>query len=66
VIMHRMPEITMAVVVDRRAPNMAFLSTMSPTRNSLRMNRSGAVRCGRSCWVALIATPRRAEANSRA
>jgi hypothetical protein len=30
------------------------------------MNRSGAVRCSRSCGVALIATPLRVAAKSRA
>ena len=66
VIVHRTPEITTAVVVDRRAPNIAFLSTTLPTRKSLRMNRSGAVRCWRSCGVTLIATPLRVAAKSRA
>jgi hypothetical protein len=47
VIVHRIPDTTIAVVVDRRAPKTACLSTTSPTRNSLRTNRSAA---GRSGW----------------
>lgn len=46
VMVHRMPDTTMAVVVDRRAPTMAFLSTTSPTRSSRRMNRSAGLRSG--------------------
>jgi hypothetical protein len=44
VIVHRTPETTMAVVVDRRAPKTAVLSTASPTRNNLRTNRSAGGR----------------------
>lgn len=36
----RIPDTTIAVVVDRRAPKTAVLSTASPTRNSLRTKRS--------------------------
>lgn len=48
VIVQRIPETTMAVVVERRAPKMAFLSTSSPIRRSLRTNRSAGDRDLRS------------------
>ena len=54
VMTHRMPDTTIAVVVDRRAPKMAFLSTTSPTRSSRRKNCSAAVRSGCSSWAPLM------------
>ena len=54
VMVHRMPETTIAVFVDRRAPKIAFLSTTSPTRSSRRTNRSPGGRSGWRSWAKLI------------
>lgn len=40
VMVQRIPDTTIAVVVERRAPKTAVWSTASPTRNNLRTNRS--------------------------
>ena len=47
----------MAVVVDRRAPKTAVLSTASPTRKSLRMNRSAGGRFGWTSETTLMGAP---------
>lgn len=46
VMVQRIPDTTMAVVVARRAPIMASLSTTSPIYSSLRMKRSAVGRSG--------------------